>query len=164
MGRNMKKQLTLTIVYRNDKVLLGLKKRGFGVGRWNGFGGKVEEGETITEAAIRELKEESGIEAIEIEKMGILDFEFESEAKVLQVHIFRVTNFNAGPVETDEMTPQWFDAAKIPFDNMWPDDIYWLPYLLEGKKFKGKFLFDRPSDIDYQSKILSMGLREVEKI
>lgn len=164
MGNNMKKQLTLTIVYKNRKVLLGLKKRGFGVGRWNGFGGKVEEGETIREAAIRELQEESGVMTQEIEEMGVLDFEFESDPKILQVHIFRVTKFEQEPVETEEMKPQWFDIDKIPFDSMWSDDIYWMPYILEGKKFEGKFLFDRPSDADYQSKILSMDLRELKEI
>lgn len=49
-----KKVLTLTLV-RNvtGGILLGLKKRGFGVGKWNGFGGKVEPGETIPQAAAR---------------------------------------------------------------------------------------------------------------
>jgi hypothetical protein len=37
----MKKILTLTIIYQHPRVLLGMKKRGFGAGRWNGFGGKV---------------------------------------------------------------------------------------------------------------------------
>ena len=157
----MKKQLTLTVVYKDKKILLGLKKRGFGVGRWNGFGGKVEDNETIEEAAIRELQEESGIVASKMENMGVLDFEFESDPKILQVHVFRVIEFIQEPVETEEMKPQWFDVDKIPFDSMWSDDIYWMPYILEGKKFEGKFLFDRPSDVDYQSKILSMNLIEV---
>ena len=160
----MKKQLTLTIVYKNEQVLLGLKKRGFGVGRWNGFGGKVEDKETIREAAIRELKEESGIEAKEIEEVGVLDFEFKSDPKILQVHVFRVVNFSQEPVETEEMKPQWFNIDNIPFNCMWSDDIYWMPYFLEGKKFAGKFLFDRPSDASYQAKILSMDLWELEKI
>lgn len=161
MEGNMKKQLTLTIVYQDRKVLLGLKKRGFGVGRWNGFGGKVEEGETIEEAARRELQEESGLVANKIDKVGVLDFGFENDPKILQVHIFCVISFNQEPVETEEMKPQWFEIDKIPFDSMWSDDVYWFPYFLDGKKFEGKFLFDRPSDADYQSKILSMDLVEV---
>lgn len=49
-----RKLLTLVLV-RNDvgDILLGLKKRGFGEGKWNGFGGKVEPGETIHQAAAR---------------------------------------------------------------------------------------------------------------
>ncbi len=48
-----KKVLTLVFVREGDKILLGLKKRGFGKGKWNGFGGKVERGETIKQATIR---------------------------------------------------------------------------------------------------------------
>lgn len=160
----MRKLLTLTIVKRDHQILLGLKKRGFGVGRWNGFGGKVEERETIYAAAIRELYEESGIVAEKLEKVGILEFNFESSPQTLEVHIFCVTEFNNDPEETEEMRPQWFDIAEIPYNSMWSDDIYWLPYFLEGKKFKGSFLFDRPSDADYQAKILSYELSEIQNV
>ena len=47
------KLLTLLFVVESDRVLLGMKKRGFGAGRWNGFGGKVDLDETIEEAAKR---------------------------------------------------------------------------------------------------------------
>lgn len=47
------KLLTLVLVVQPGRVLLGMKKRGFGAGRWNGFGGKVQSGETIEDAARR---------------------------------------------------------------------------------------------------------------
>lgn len=47
------KVLTLAFIRETSRILLGLKKKGFGEGRWNGFGGKVEPGETIHEAAVR---------------------------------------------------------------------------------------------------------------
>ena len=53
MNRPQNKLLTLLFVLKPGKVLLGYKKRGFGADRWNGFGGKVQQGETIEEAAIR---------------------------------------------------------------------------------------------------------------
>jgi hypothetical protein len=49
-------------------VLLGLKQRGFGTGKWNGFGGKVEKGEEIRDAAVREMKEEAGIESDTVDR------------------------------------------------------------------------------------------------
>lgn len=52
------KLCTLVLPNRGRQYLLGLKKRGFGEGKYNGFGGKVEQGETIRQAAIRELQEE----------------------------------------------------------------------------------------------------------
>lgn len=160
----MKKLLTLCIIHQHPKILLGMKKRGFGAGRWNGFGGKVEDGETIEMAAMRELKEEAGLEALEIVKKGIIDFEFENDPKILEVHIFHITKFRGTPEETEEMKPQWFYVSEIPFEQMWSDDVHWIPLLLAGKKFKGKFLFDRPSDAEYSAKIISKDLSEVEEI
>ena len=142
----MKKILTLCIPIKDDQVLLGMKKRGFGSGRWNGFGGKMEEGETIEQATIRELYEEVGIKDGILHKVGILEFSFQNDDKILQVHIFKSDDFQGELVESGEMKPQWFHIDEIPFKEMWPDDIYWMPLFLNGKKFKGKFLFGE-SDI-----------------
>lgn len=157
----MKKILTLCMVVKDNQILLGMKKRGFGVGRWNGFGGKVEEGETIEEGARRELEEEVGIRALSMQKVGILDFSFENDPKLLEVHIFKVSDFTGEIVETEEMKPQWFSFDSIPFDQMLSDDIYWFPYLLGDKLFRGSFLFDRPSDAEYSAKIITEKLEEV---
>lgn len=73
---NMKKVLTLCMIFDDKKVLLGMKKRGFGSGLWNGFGGKVDPGETIEQAAIRELHEERRVLATKLEKRGIVEFSF----------------------------------------------------------------------------------------
>jgi len=48
-----RKILTLAMVRKANAILLGLKKKGFGEGKWNGFGGKVEKDETVSEGAIR---------------------------------------------------------------------------------------------------------------
>ena len=141
MGSNARKVLTLCIIQQGDRVLLGMKKRGFGKGRWNGFGGKVQEGETIAEAAKRELKEEAGIVTEDLQERGILEFTFQNNPELLEVRVFYVSHFTGEPVETEEMRPQWFSAGEIPFEHMWPDDKLWLPLFLEGKRFKGTFLF-----------------------
>ncbi len=154
----MKKPLTLCIIYDHPRVLLGMKKRGFGAGRWNGFGGKLQEGETIEEAAKREIFEETGIAAHSLEKKGIIEFEFRGNPEILEVHIFRVTDFSGSPEESEEMRPQWFQIEEIPYDTMWPDDIHWLPLFLAGKRFKGRFLFGE------NDTILKHGLSEVDRL
>jgi len=154
----MKKVLTLCIVQQDNRILLGMKKRGFGVGRWNGFGGKLAANETIEQAARREIKEEASIEVDNFEKTGIIDFEFLGNPEILEVHIFKASNFLGNPQETEEMKPQWFDVDKIPFDKMWSDDVYWMPLFLEGKKFKGKFLFGE------NDTVLEKELNEVQEI
>ena len=137
----MVKQLTLCVVHTDTRILLGMKKRGFGVGRWNGFGGKVGLGETVEDAARRELREECGLEARALERRGVLRFEFASKPEILEVHVFGVPVWHGDPIETEEMRPCWFRLTEIPFDKMWPDDRHWLPLFLEGKRVDGRFYF-----------------------
>lgn len=139
----MKKLLTLCLVIKDGKVLLGMKKRGFGEGRWNGFGGKVQPNESIEAAAIRETREEAGIEVRNLTEVGVLDFDFGSEQPIHEVHIFKTSEFKGSPSESEEMRPQWFTFNEIPYGQMWADDRFWLPLLLEDKKFKGYFLFGK---------------------
>lgn len=160
----MKKLLTLCIVYQPPKILLGLKKRGFGIGRWNGFGGKVQSSETIDECVKREVFEEAGVEIKNPTKVGIIEFAFQNNQEILEVHIYRAEKFSGEPAESDEMAPKWFRMDEIPFEKMWPDDKFWLPLLLGGKRFKGKFLFDRPSSAEYSAKIISQDLFEAKEI
>ena len=146
----MKKILTLCIIHQHPKILLGMKKRGHGEGKWNGFGGKVEEGETIEEATKREMKEESGVEVEEINKLGVLDFVYQNGLEIMEVHIFYAREFKGSPIESEEMKPRWFHTDEIPYDQMWPDDKYWLPMFLDGRNFKGKFFFNEANEItDY---------------
>ncbi|TWW70184.1 7,8-dihydro-8-oxoguanine triphosphatase, partial [Takifugu flavidus] len=152
------KLLTLVMVVQPGKVLLGMKKRGFGAGRWNGFGGKVQSGESIEDAARRELLEESGLTVDTLEKVGNIKFEFVGDTELLDVHIFRADSYNGEPTESEEMKPQWFECHQIPFSQMWPDDILWFPLMLQKKKFLGYFKF-QGHDV-----ILSQTLEEVKEL
>lgn len=137
-----KKVLTLVLIHENGDLLLGMKKKGFGAGRWNGFGGKVEAGETIVEAAHRELREEAGIGVMLLEPAGTLTFAFVGDPVLLEVHVFRGSGVLGEPAESDEMKPQWFKEQEIPYGLMWKDDEHWFPYFLRGEPFDGEFTFD----------------------
>lgn len=151
----MPKVLTLCIVHQGDKVLLGMKKRGFGAGRWNGFGGKLHEGETVEQAAKRELKEEADIIPRDLVLAGNLHFTITETNEDLEVHLFKITEFEGEPKESEEMKPQWFKVNEVPFADMWPDDILWFPLFLENKKFHGEFNFkDQNNLIDYKIDVI----------
>ncbi|KKQ23782.1 MAG: hypothetical protein A3G45_02300 [Candidatus Staskawiczbacteria bacterium RIFCSPLOWO2_12_FULL_37_15] len=154
----MKKIMTLCIIHQHPKVLLGMKKRGFGVGRWNGFGGKVNEGETIEQATKRELFEEASISIDSLKQLGVIDFHWNNRPDIIEVNIFKADKFSGIPTESEEMKPEWFDIKEIPFSQMWTDDPFWMPLFLENKKFKGKFVFDENDNI------LEKELNEVENI
>ena len=78
------KLLTLVFVLGQQRVLLGMKKRGFGAGKWNGFGGKKDPQETMKACARRELMEETSLDAPEeaFKERGFLSFVMESDGMV----------------------------------------------------------------------------------
>jgi len=133
---------TLCLPLAESKILLGMKKRGFGAGRWNGFGGKVGAGENIEEAAKRELTEECGLAANKLIAAGILNFEFETGEEPIEVHVFTTSEFQGVAKETEEMRPAWFELDNIPFGEMWPDDRHWLcPCFWPEKNLKAASYF-----------------------
>ncbi len=149
-SKSPKKILTLCIAVDDNRVLLGMKKRGFGVGRWNGFGGKLAPGETVEQAARREMLEEAGVTIGKMEKLGLIEFEWQGNPEIHEVHLFKVHSFADNPIETEEMKPQWFGFDEIPFHSMWADDPLWFPLFLDNRTFKAYFLF-APGDriLDY---------------
>ena len=150
---------TVSIVYQNSKVLLGMKKVRFGKGKYNGFGGSVKPNESLEECAIRETQEEAGITILKPERAGQILFHFlDSGEPNHLVHFFRATQFYGVPKETDEMIPEWFNRESIPYDKMWKDDKYWLPLLLDGKFFNGLFHFTP------ELEIARVELKELDKL
>lgn len=138
------RETTLCLPLRDNAILLGMKKRGFGQSRWNGMGGKPHDGESVTAAAVRELEEEIGIRAAEtnLTSCATLDFFFDHKPEWNQrVYVFFVRAWQGEPCESEEMRPQWFPFTEIPYDAMWSDDIHWLPEVLKGKTIKGEFHF-----------------------
>lgn len=144
MGRKL---LTLAYIRKGERVLLGMKRRGFGAGKWNGFGGKVHEGETFATAAAREIQEEAGVIPIGLIEVGQLDFEFEGDPLILETRVFVASEYEGEAQETEEMSPKWHRLDEIPYADMWDGDKYWLPLLLQGHKFKGHLLFDQSDKV-----------------
>ena len=147
------KEYTLVFVRKNTDdgkkmVLLGMKKRGFGAGKWNGFGGKIEEGESIENGAKRELDEECSLNIQSLKRRGYLVFDMAESQKMLKVHVFDTYDFEGEPMESSEMRPQWFEEKDIPYNGMWPDDKHWLPQVLEGKSILGRFEYSDDDTIE----------------
>jgi len=137
-----KTTLVFLLADNGKRICLALKKRGFGAGKWNGSGGKVEPNETIEAAARRECQEETGV-LPSLDFRGTLEFYFVGKPEWNQrCFVFSATEWTGELVETEEMLPKWWDVSDIPYDSMWSDDPIWLPGLLSGGKVNHKFQFN----------------------
>lgn len=150
---------TLVFLTRGNEMLLGLKKNGLGKGKLNGFGGKIETGETIEGAAARELREECGIQADprDLTRVARLEFFFPAKPEWNQVvYAFLAQRWRGEARETDEMKPIWFDTKAIPYAKMWADDAHWLPLVLQGKRVEAAFTFKDDNETVETARIQSV--------
>lgn len=136
--------LTRTSDHGTREVLLGHKKRGFGTGKVASLGGHVEPGESPEAAAVREVKEESGIRVNpgSLAWVATLTFLFPAHPSWdMDVEIFTAADWTGEPAESDEIRPQWFPVTALPFDQMWQDSARWLPRVLSGEKLRATFTY-----------------------
>lgn len=133
----------------DGKYLLLLKAKGkFGEGFWNAPGGKIEPSESAEKAAVREVFEETGLVVSDLKVAGNLEFYFgPGKAKPdWTAVVFKTSNFSGSLRErSEEGTLEWFGRDRLPMDKMWEDDRYWLPLLLRGVGFAGRFEFTADS-------------------
>lgn len=149
-------------INKNGEILLGMKKRGFGAGKYNGFGGKIEGDESFRECACREMLEEVSLLAKpnDLELIAFLNFLFpfaEEDNHICYVYLAK--KYHGIPLESEEMSPCWFKITDLPFDEMWEGDRTWLPELLKGKKLIGEVIFKEDG-----SSVESMKFTEVCEI
>lgn len=131
------------------QILLGEKKTGFGIGKLNGIGGKLELGESPEDGIVREVHEEVGltIRKQALYPVGEITFRFPFQPEFDHfVHVFLVRVWHGEPVESREILPNWFPLCEIPFDRMWQDDAYWLPIVLNGKTISAEFEFGEDNE------------------
>lgn len=135
---------TLVFPMRNNEILLGRKKKGFGKAYVNGFGGKLQGKESFEECAVRELYEESGlvVAASDLVLIGFLDFRYEKRPELNHPsYIYKVEKWTGEALVTEEMEPKWYSLQDIPYENMWEADREWMPLLLDGHYIEGYVLF-----------------------
>ena len=152
---------TLLFLKSGDQLLLAMKKRGFGAGKWNGAGGKLEPGETVEDALVRESVEEINVRPTSWTPVAELDFVQDAETENswhMFVYAYVAEAWEGEPAESEEMRPKWFHVEDLPYGDMWDDDEFWLPYVLDDKKVVGEFTFD------INDRLLTHDVRVVEEL
>jgi 8-oxo-dGTP diphosphatase len=143
---------TLVFVIRGEEILLIRKKRGLGQGKVNGPGGRIDDGETVVDCARREVEEELRVTPTGLRRHGELCFEF-VDGYAIHVTVFSADGCRGEAAETEEAVPLWTPLDRIPYDEMWEDDRIWLPLLIAGDGFRGRFVFDDDVMLDSEIEV-----------
>lgn len=144
---------TLVFVIEDDRILLIRKKRGLGLGKVNGPGGKLDPGEDAVTCARRECREELGIDVGRLECVGEHRFQF-VDGYSIHCWVFRTESYEGEAVETAEAVPLWTPLDDIPYDEMWEDDRMWLPLVIQGQPFTARWVFDDDRMLDHDIRLV----------
>jgi len=144
---------TLCYVRRENKTLMVhriKKENDMHQGKWNGLGGKLEPGETPEECAIREIREESGLEVKHLVLKGLLTFPLFAKNEDWYAFVYVVDQVEGDLIDSPEGILEWVDNDKIVELNLWEGDHIFLPWLERSGFFSAKFVYDNGRYIDHQ--------------
>jgi len=118
-------------------------------GKWNGLGGKFEQGETPEECVIREIEEESGLKISSPLLKGFLTFPLFDGTHDWYVFVFVAEQFSGTLIDSNEGRLEWIEDQKLPQLNLWDGDKIFLPWLESGKFFSAKFYYEKKRLVNY---------------
>ena len=111
MGRTENVELTvLCLITDGDKMLLQNRIKN----DWQGYtlpGGHVEPGESFVDAAIREMKEETGLDIKNPRLVGVKQFPIKDGRYV--VFMFKATEYSGTVVSSDEGQMEWVESNHL---------------------------------------------------
>lgn len=143
----------ITYLMDGGNLLMIEKKTGLGSGYLNAPGGHIEDAETADEAAVREFKEETGldIDPSSLSLRGELFFQFK-QGIAEHAYVYTASRWSGAMIgECEETRPFWYDMSQgLPYDRMWEDDRLWVPVMMSGRKFKAYFIFDDRKMLDHK--------------
>lgn len=110
-------------------------------GKWNGLGGKLDPGETPEECAIREIREESGLQVTKPTLKGVLTFPAFAKEEDWYAFVFLVQDFEGELTESPEGDLEWIDDRQLLSLDLWEGDRIFLPWLERAGFFSAKFVY-----------------------
>ena len=106
----------IAVVVRGDRLLLVRRSHRPDAGRWGFPGGKIEPGETVVAAALRELGEETGVAADPVEVLTAVDV-IRRDGDTLHHYVLVAVlcrwRGGEGVPASDAHEAAWFDIAAI---------------------------------------------------
>jgi 8-oxo-dGTP diphosphatase len=146
------KLATLCYVRKNGKTLMihrVKKENDYHQGKWNGIGGKFDQGETPEECVIREVEEETGLKIKFPHLHGLLTFPMFDGNDDWYVFVYTANEFEGKLIDSKEGNLAWIPNDELTNLNLWDGDKYFLPWLFQDKFFSAKFNYEDGKMKDY---------------
>lgn len=143
---------TLCYIKNKNKTLMlfrNKKPNDYHEGKWNGLGGKFEQGETPEECAVREVREESGLLIKNPKLHGIITFPMFDGKKDWYVFMFTANEFDGELIDSKEGKLEWIPDEKLMDLNLWDGDKIFIPWLNQDKFFSAKFVYENGKYINH---------------
>ena len=147
------KLATLCYIQKDGKTLMlyrNKKENDYHEGKWNGLGGKFEPGESPEECAIREIKEEAGLNVKSMKMKGFITFPMFDGKEDWYVFLFVIDDFDGELIDSPEGKLEWIPDNELEKLNLWEGDQIFIPWLFQEKFFSAKFNYENGKFIDYQ--------------
>lgn len=146
------KLATLCYVQKDGHTLMlyrNKKENDYHEGKWNGLGGKFEQGESPEECAVREVKEEAGLTILNPKMRGFITFPLFDGKDDWYVFVFTADEYEGELIESPEGKLEWIPNDKL-FDlNLWEGDVIFLKWLFKDKFFSAKFNYKDGEFVDH---------------
>ena len=111
MDKPIRKAVRCYLIKDNEVVVTKYKKGNKKEGYYDIPGGKIEEGESPKQTAIREMKEETGIEIQNLKYKGIMTIEYPDRMFIFDTFISK--EYEGEPQEFEENTSEWIDIDEL---------------------------------------------------
>ena len=104
------------------------------LGKYNGLGGKLEASEDVVDGMRREIREEAGIECLDLNLRGTISWPgFGKNGEDWFGFLFLITQFAGMPFERNaEGTLEWVSRDDIPKLPLWDGDRHFLPLVFDA--------------------------------
>ncbi len=128
--------VAICALVRDGKILLIKRIKGDYVGMWGLPGGKIERDEHTSDAAVREIREESGIDSRFVSLLGHVSEHLMEDGKIVNHFLLHVCELEPKTTEIKsggEGELKWFDLGNLPKEEIIPSDLLMIEKMVKQR-------------------------------